>query len=72
MTDAIRLFDYPAEPPPLMADGSPVACPRCGRIYERALPGIAGHPIGHPVLCPPMAFPVDRDARTRKARRPGR
>jgi hypothetical protein len=71
MPERINLFGYPAEPPPLKADGEPIACPRCGMIFERPLPGIPGHPIGHPKLCPPMVGYVNRDARYRHNHRPG-
>lgn len=30
-----------AQPPPLTEDGEPIPCPRCGRIFERPLEGIA-------------------------------
>lgn len=68
-------FDVPMALPPLAADGEPVPCPRCGRIYERALPGLTGHiPGDSDRLCPPTPRngSVPRDARERKARRRGR
>jgi hypothetical protein len=69
------LFYVPAAPPPMEADGEPIPCPRCGRIYERSLPGVPGHvPGASDRLCPPMdqRSKPDRDARARKARRRGR
>jgi hypothetical protein len=73
----MSLYDVPAKPPPLDSKGEPLACPRCGGIFERAvrLPDgteIPGHPVGHPALCvakqqgPPTA--AQRDARTRRKR----
>lgn len=64
----IDLFDYPAAPPPQRDDGEPIPCPKCGGIFERPLPGIPGHPVGHPRLCIPLAT-APRDARERKASR---
>lgn len=62
----------PAAPPFLTDDGEPIPCPRCGRIYERPLPGLTGHvPGSSQRLCPPMTGTVPRDARERKARRRG-
>jgi len=67
----LDLTTVEAQPPPLDERGEPIACPRCGRIYERPLEGIPGHPVGHPRLCPPMAGEVPRDARERKRSRRG-
>lgn len=67
-------YDVPMALPPLEADGEPIPCPRCGRIYERTLPGLPGHvPGSSDRLCPPMngRAKVVRDARDRKARRRG-
>ena len=70
-----NLFGVPAAPPPMSAEGEPIPCPRCGRIYERPLPGVPGHvPGASDRLCPPMDKrpSAERDARARKARRRGR
>lgn len=65
------LMAVPPAPPILDGDGKPVPCPRCGGIFERPLPGIPGHPVGHPRLCLPLST-GPRDARDRKASSRGR
>lgn len=67
-------YDVPMAPPPLTADDEPIPCPRCGRIYERSLPGLSGHvPGASDRLCPPMSgrATFSRDARDRRFRRRG-